>query len=344
MSENKTEEMKDEKAGGCCGGHGKGKGKGECCKKGGKMPLVIALIAIIAAVGGAIALNSGKGVADSEKGKEATAAADQKKAEGDEPMIKLGNPVVAIVDGKEIKRGDVFEFISQLPPNVRQMPIQQLFPMAQEQVINNMVISQKADAANLEDDQKVKDLEKQAKEQIIRNVYIQRQVDAQITPQKLQEAYQDMLKQMGKVQEVEARHILVKDEATAKKLIKELEGGADFATLAKENSTGPSAKNGGELGYFSKDQMVPEFANAAFALDKGAFTKDPVKTQFGWHIIEVEDKRVRPAPKFEQVKPQLEAQMRQKVLGELVKSWQEESKVEVFDINGDTPKADAATK
>ena len=100
-----------------------------------------------------------------------------------------------------------------------------------------------------------------------------------------------------------------KDKAEAEEIIKQLEDGADFAELAKEKSTGPSGPKGGELGYFSKGQMVPEFETAAFALDKGSFTKEPVQTQFGWHVIKVEDKRPQEKPKFEDVAAQLRQQL-----------------------------------
>ena len=110
---------------------------------------------------------------------------------------------------------------------------------------------------------------------------------------------------MKNEEEVHARHILVPTEDEAKAILAQLKGGADFATLAKEKSKDPGAADGGDLGYFTKEQMVPEFAEVAFKLDKGQLS-DPVKTQFGWHIIKVEDKRIKPTPTFEQVKAQIE--------------------------------------
>jgi peptidyl-prolyl cis-trans isomerase C len=302
----------------------------QACNK--KLPLIIGVVVIAAIALGMMFMSSRNGVAQNEG---ADAEIATKTGEGDAPMIKLGNPVVAVVYDKEINRSDVFNFISNLPENVRQMPIQNLFPLALDQVVNNHVISEKAKNADLAEDKEVTELVDQAKEQIVRNVYLERQVDAAVTQKKLLASYEKLLKDISEIEETKARHILVEDEETAKAVIAELDGGADFVELAKEKSTGPSAERGGDLGYFAKNQMVPEFADVAFSLDKGAYTKDPVKTQFGWHVIKVEDRRNRPEPKFEDVKPQLEAQLRQQILADLVQDWQKEAKIQKFDINGE---------
>ncbi len=308
-----------------------------------KTPVFVAVAVIAVIAIGAVFAMSGNGVAESDEtelSQIAPASSDENAApEGSgEPMIKLGNPVVAVVDGEEIKRSDVFNFISGLPEQVRQMPIQNLFPLALEQVINNRVINSKADTANLATDPEVEQLVTQAKDQIVRNVYVDRQITEQLTQKKLLKAYEDLLNEIGDVKETRARHILVEDEAKAKEVITKLDEGGDFAELAKEYSTGPSAERGGELGWFAKNEMVPEFAEAAFALAPGAYTKDPVKTQFGFHVISVEERRSRPEPEFEAVKPQLEAQLRQQVLNDLVAGWQKDAKIKKFDINGEKVK------
>ncbi|MCB9991675.1 MAG: peptidylprolyl isomerase [Rhodospirillales bacterium] len=306
----------------------------------GKGP-IIAVVAVVALVAvGAMVMMSGNGVAESEEAELsqiAPASADAAKDEN-APMIKLGNPVVAKVNGEEIMRSDVFNFISGLPEQVRQMPIQTLFPLALEQVVNNRVINAKAGSAELTADPEVEQLVNQAKDQIVRNVFIDRQIDAQITQKKLLKAYQDMLEEMGEIKETHARHILVDSEEKGREVIAKLNEGGNFEELAKEYSTGPSAQNGGELGWFAKGEMVPEFAEAAFAMEPGSVSKDPVQTQFGWHVIKVEDRRTRKEPEFEAVKPQLEAQLRQQVLTELVEGWQKDAKIKKFDINGEPVK------
>lgn len=301
-------------------------------KGGAGLWIALAVVAVALAVGAFVMTKNG--VAETE-GDKAEITASAEGQEGEEPMIKLGNPVVAVVNNEEIKRSDVFTFISGLPEQVRAMPIENLFPMALEQVINNKLVTEKAASANLDSDPEVEQLLAQTKEQIIRNVFIERQVSEQITQKKLLDSYNKLLEQIGEVQETKASHILVETEEEARDVIAKLGEGADFAELAKEVSTGPSAESGGDLGYFAKNEMVPEFAEAAFALDQGAYSKDPVQTQFGWHVIKVEERRKRPEPEFEMVKPQLEAQLRQQILTELVQGWQEAANIKKFDINGE---------
>lgn len=263
--------------------------------------------------------------------------------EGDS-AIEVGNPVVAKVGTAEVTRSEVLEFITSLPEQVKQMPLQNLFPMARDQVVNNLIINEKAKAASLDGDEEVQKMVNQAKDQIVRGVYVERQVKAATTDADLQKAYDELKAELAKVEETKARHILVDTEEKAREAIKKLDGGAKFEDLVQEYSSGPSKENGGEVGYFAKNEMVPEFAEAAFALGVGQVGKDPVKTQFGYHVIKVEDRRSRPAPAFEDVKPQLESVVRQRKLLELVNGWQAESKVEKFDINGKAEKPADAPK
>jgi peptidyl-prolyl cis-trans isomerase C len=261
------------------------------------------------------------------------------------PVIKPGNPVVAKVGAKDITRADVLNFIQTLPPQTRQMPVEQLFPLAQQQLVNTQVIIDKTKGVKLDGDPEVKKQMDLAKEQIVRSVYLQKEVDKQITDAKVKDAYATYVKNFpADIQEVKAAHILVKDEAKAKDLIKQLNGGGDFAKLASENSIDATAKNGGELGYFAEKEVVPPFAKAAFATAVGTYTKAPVKTDFGYHIIKVEDKRKRPPADFETAKPLIEAQLRREILEGMIKDWRDQSKVEVFDINGDKVAAAEAPK
>lgn len=248
--------------------------------------------------------------------------------------IEPGNPVVAKVGDEEIMRLDVLNFITQLPPNVRQMPIEQLFPMALEQVVNTRIIAMNVDTDQVKDDETVQKQIEMAKEQILRNAYIEQEVEKKITEDKLKKAYKEQVTSQPDVEQVKAAHILVEDEAKAKELIAKLNEGADFAELAKENSTDGTAQTGGELGYFSKADVVPEFANAAFAMKAGDYSKEPVKTDFGFHVIKLEEKRNRPKPDFESSKPYLEQELRREVLEEIMQDWQDDVKVVKYDING----------
>ncbi len=160
-----------------------------------------------------------------------------------------------------------------------------------------------------------------------------------LTDDAMHKVYDEAVKQMGQEQEVHARHILIRaaagDEKASKAaedkikaIIARLKKGEDFEKVAKEVTEDPSGKaNGGDLGYFSKEQMVPEFSNVAFKLEKGQIS-EPVKTQFGWHVLKVEDKRVKPMPKFEDVKPQIEQYVARKAQAELVQKLRAEAKIE----------------
>ena len=255
------------------------------------------------------------------------------------PGIKQGDPVVAIVDGKDVKRSDVLKLISQQPDQVRAMDINTLFPKARDQLIANDIIMAKADKANLTSDPEVQADLDQARRQIIAGVYVDREVKKEMTDAKLHEIYNKAVAANKNVEEVKARQILSDTEDKAKDVVKKLDGGADFETLAKA-SGGASAQNGGELGYFTKTEMpVPAIADAAFALKKGAYTKTPVKTPLGWAVLQAEDRRMRPVPKFDDVKPQVEAAARQQLIGEILAKWQKSATVKKFDINGDPDKS-----
>ena len=160
-----------------------------------------------------------------------------------------------------------------------------------------------------------------------------------LTDDAMHKVYDEAVKQMGQEQEVHARHILIRaapgDEKASKDaedkinaIIARLKKGEDFAKVAAEVTEDPSGKaNGGDLGYFAKEQMVPEFSDVAFKLEKGQMS-EPVKTQFGWHVLKVEDKRVKPTPKFEEVKPQIEQYVTRKAQAELVTKLRAEAKIE----------------
>jgi peptidyl-prolyl cis-trans isomerase C len=261
------------------------------------------------------------------------------------PMeVKPGNPVVARVNDKEITRVDVLNFIAQLPANMKQMPIEQLYPLALEQVVNGKLVEGKIDSEKLAADPEVVKQIDQAKSQIIRSVFIQQEVEKQLTEDKLKAGYDKFVKEFPKTEEAKAAHILVDDEAKAKEIIAKLNDGGDFATLAKENSKDATAKNGGDLGFFAQGDVVKEFGDAAFALENGAYTKEPVKTQFGFHVIKLESKQMRKPPEFEQAKPMIEGNLRREILDGIVQGWRDAAKIERFDINGDPVKEDAKPK
>ena len=151
-----------------------------------------------------------------------------------------------------------------------------------------------------------------------------------VTDADLKAAYDKQIADTAGGTEYKARHILVKDEPEAVAIIAKLDKGADFATLAKENSTGPSKTQGGDLGWFGPKQMVAPFSEAVAQLEKGKYTKTPVQTQFGWHIIILEDIRVQTPPPFEAVKAQLEPLVQREKLTNYLDSLLSSAQVEIL--------------
>lgn len=254
--------------------------------------------------------------------------------------IKPGNPVVATVNGQDILRIDVVNYIQTLPLQTRQLPLDQLFPAAVNQLVNENLAKAQSKKARLDKNPIVKERLAAAKAEIVATVFLQEEVSKKTTDEQLKNAYNQYVAALPEVEEARASHILVEKRKDALKLIQQLEDGADFAELAKENSIDkPSADRGGDIGYFTKTDVVPEFADKAFSMDIGTHTFEPVKSQFGYHVIMLADKRIRPTPTFEEAKPAIIGQARQAVLQSLFAKWRSDAKIEVFDINGEVPAA-----
>ena len=249
------------------------------------------------------------------------------------------SPVVAIVDNKKITRNEIVEFLNTMPQQMQQFPSEQLVPLAIEQVINNKIVDEKAAQANLSNNIDVQTQLQNARQQIIRAKFIETEINKLMTEDRLKEGYEEYKKNFPEIEEAKAAHILVEDEQTANDIIAKLNNGGDFAALAKESSKDGTAEKGGDLGYFAKTDVVPEFAEAAFTTKPGTYTKQPVKSNFGYHIIKVEERRIRPAADFATAKPYLEQEMRRKILDEIVQKWREKADIERFDMNGQPLKA-----
>jgi peptidyl-prolyl cis-trans isomerase C len=206
-----------------------------------------------------------------------------------------------------------------------------------------ILLTQAAEAKKIDASEDFKQQLEFTRKKLLMAKLLDSEAKAASTDEAMRKVYDDATKQMKPEEEVHARHILVETEDEAKSVKEELQKGANFAELAKSKSKDPGASaEGGDLGFFSKDQMVPEFADAAFKLEKGQ-TSDPVKSPFGWHIIQVEEKRTRPVPDFEQVKPQLESFVTRKAQSEYLAKLREGAKIERLDKPAAAPTAPAPT-
>jgi peptidyl-prolyl cis-trans isomerase C len=257
------------------------------------------------------------------------------------------DPVVAKVNGVEIHQSDLAvaeDEAGQIPPMSQEAKQDYLVQFVADMIL----VSKAAEDKKFGDGPDFKRKLEFARKKLLMEGLLQSVGKEALTDEAMHKVYDEAVKQIGEEKEVHARHILFRAQAGDDKAGKEAEDkikavigrlkkGEDFAKVAGEVTEDPSGKaNGGDLGYFTKEQMVPEFSEAAFKLDKGQIS-EPVKTQFGWHVIKVDDTRVKPAPKFEDVKPQIENYVTRKAQAELVTKLRAEAKVERMDKSAAKP-------
>jgi peptidyl-prolyl cis-trans isomerase C len=238
--------------------------------------------------------------------------------------------VVARVNGTDIHASDLAFAEEEIGSNMPQMAPAQKRDYLITYLGDVILLSQAAQQQKVDQNPDVQRRLTFDHNRVLMEALLQKAGAEAATDEEMHKVYDEAVKQMGGEEEVHARHILVATEDEAKAIEVELKNGADFATLAKEKSKDPGAADGGDLGYFTKDQMVPEFSEVAFKLDKGQIS-DPVHTQFGWHIIKVEDKRIKPTPTFDQVKAQLTNYVAHRAQAQLVDSLRKDAKIERLD-------------
>lgn len=258
------------------------------------------------------------------------------RAEGEsgQAAAEAADPVVARIDGVAVYRSDVQKAYAQLPQQYRMLPMEQLFEPLLKQVIDGKLLAEAGRDAGLLDDPEVVKQMQAVEEQVVRNVFLRRMIDEQMTEDRLQAAYDEFVANYEPEDEVHARHILLETREEADAVVEALKGGADFEELAKEKSTGPTGETGGDLGFFKRGEMVKPFADAAFALEPGQIS-DPVKTQFGWHVIKAEGRRKSQTPSFDEVRDQLEADVAREIVDGETAALREAAEVETFGIEGE---------
>ncbi|WP_434055077.1 MAG: peptidylprolyl isomerase [Roseibium sp.] len=251
--------------------------------------------------------------------------------------------VVARVGDADITEADIAFAAQDLGQQLQQFPPNQWRALLLDVVVDMELIAQAARKDGLDQDPDFKKQLEFLELQALRNAYIAQKIDGAITDEVLNSAYEEEFKDYEGPEEVNARHILVNEKEEAEDLIKQLDGGADFVELAKEKSTGPSGPSGGDLGFFGKGQMVKPFEDAVFELEPGSYTKEPVQTQFGWHVIKLEDKRRQEKPAFEAVAGEL----RQRLIREQYEAKMAELKdavaVEILDDSLQLPSEQGET-
>lgn len=240
---------------------------------------------------------------------------------------KVPQNVVAIVGGEMITVEDVQAFVDEIP-QLKDVPFEQIYPKMLDLLINNKIIALGAREAGITRHPEIKRMIQLTREQIITQAYLSQLLDKAVTQKDLENLYAEQVKAFEPKTEIHARHILLGSEAQAKDTLIQLQAGADFATLANQKSLDKNAPNG-DLGYFTKDMMIPEFAEAVFKMKKGELSA-PVKTAYGWHVIQVEDVRKTQAPSFESQKDILRQKAMERKLPQILQQERQRRSVRIL--------------
>jgi peptidyl-prolyl cis-trans isomerase C len=244
------------------------------------------------------------------------------------------DPVVAIVNETKILRSEVEDARMRLPERLKNVPLQSVYGMLVNSLVDTKLVAAEARKIKLQNDEQVRKRLARIEEQILERAFLTSYIEKRITEAMLAEHYEKLIAANSSKEEIQARHIILEKKVQALEVIKELEEGADFAELAKSRSTGPSASKGGDLGFFAEGQMVPAFSKAAFGLNKGEVTKNPVQTEFGWHVIKVEDRRPLQPLKRAEVEDQLRIAVSREIGTTYLQELRQTANVLRFNIDG----------
>jgi peptidyl-prolyl cis-trans isomerase C len=237
---------------------------------------------------------------------------------------------VARVNGADITEAELAFAEAEVGAEIAGLPAESRRRVLVEYLVEAHLFAQEAGKNQLGSGKDFEERLAYYKLRALRDTFYEKRVREAVTEAQAKSAYDEQIGKMRPEAEVRARHILVKTEQEAKDLVAQLKGGAEFTELAKKSSDGPSSQTGGDLGYFSRGQMVKAFEDAAFALDAGQISA-PIQSEFGWHVIKVEDKRNRPVPAFDEVKDQILASLIQTQLKDVVQKLRGSAKVDIVD-------------
>ena len=244
------------------------------------------------------------------------------------------DPVVALVNNFKFYKSDIERARKQLLPEAQEYSKAAVYQYLLKNLIDTHLVVAAARKEGLDKRSKIVKQVRRNEDRTLHQAYLDERIAGTLSDKQLKQRYQTYLKSSLATEEIRASHILVQTREQAIEVIRQLNKGADFANLAKNISTGPSRKQGGDLGYFTRERMVPSFSKAAFATSLGEFTPEPIKTQFGWHIIKVEDKRILKPKSFDQVKMQLRKKMIKDLVDSIVSELRKSAKVETFGPDG----------
>ena len=246
------------------------------------------------------------------------------------PAAASDDPVVARVNGQPILRSEIMMAAESLPPQLRAVPVEALFPALLNQVIDRKLTVAQAQKEKFDKEPQIVKRLSEIHERVLEQLYLTNKIDKELSDEVLKAEYDKMPSE----KRVRASHILVKTRDEAVQIIRDIGSGQKFEDLAAKRSLDPSGRQGGDLGFFSKEQMVPSFADASFTMKKGEISRAPVQTEFGWHIIRVDDTEENAKPAFEEKRDELRDRLSDEYLGKQVDRLRDTAKIERFTIDG----------
>ncbi|HBK05969.1 MAG TPA: peptidylprolyl isomerase [Acetobacteraceae bacterium] len=269
-------------------------------------------------------LDTGLGIAPGSAGTQAQAA----------PTEGNPDPVVGSVEGHLIYLSDLGDASKTLPENLRGMPFDTLYPVLLDRMIDHQALVIMARRTGVEQKKQVQHDIQVSTERILEGAYLGEVAAPLVTEQAIQAKYNRQYANRPATEEVRARHILVTTEAEARKVLEDLKKGADFATIARVLSKDPDAAKGGDLGFFRREQVWPGFADVAFSLQPGQIAPDPVKNEFGWHVIKVEERRLVAPPSFSDIHDQLKQELLAAAVQQTIEKARTQLAVHRFNLDG----------
>jgi peptidyl-prolyl cis-trans isomerase C len=262
------------------------------------------------------------------------------------PQQGEANPVVGSVEGHLIYLSDLGEALKTLPENLRGMPFDTVYPVLLDRMIDHEALVMMAERKGLDQQKQVQHDIQAATDRILEGAYLGQVAAPQVTEQAIRARYNHEFANRPATEEVRARHILVTTEAEARKVLEDLKNGADFATVARLVSKDPDAAKGGDLGFFRREQVWPAFADVAFSLQPGQVAPNPIKNEFGWHVIKVEERRLVAPPSYSEVHDQLKQELLAAAVQRVIANARSQLAIHRFNLDGseveDGPKLDVA--
>lgn len=244
------------------------------------------------------------------------------------------DPLVANVEGHPIYLSELGDAVQSLPESLRKMPFEVIYPLLLDRMVDHEALVLMARRKQLDDDPVVRRQIDAATARILEGALLEREAVPQVTEAAIRARYDRDYGDKPSVEQVHARHILVGTEAEAKRLIAELDKGADFATLARRFSKDPDGVRGGDLGFFRRDQVWPAFAALAFSLKAGEIGQTPISNEFGWHVVQTLEHRLVPPPTFDEVREAISKQLLQEAVQRVVAEAREGLRVRKYNMNG----------